>query len=840
MPTHSLSICTAIILLAFSCVMAQAAGSVTALVQCDPDQNLIAHATVKVSSMAGSAGQQYSASGISDNDMGTLWATAQNAKLPQWIEVTFPEPTTLDTIVFIPRDLPEMYFNAKTVEITFSDGDPVTAQPEDRAGAHIIKFPPHTVTSFRFTVSAGWSENMYFGLHEFMAFNDPEGRVGLVGTTIQGWKQMKLEERGRETHPCVYATPEDIARARQNVTQYEWAADYAKSVIASADKVVDKDPQWIHDTCPGKGAAFACGKTGCPICGGKYAIVGGWGGWTSAKCDWDRPGTVLCENGHLLPDADHPDEGTGYVAEDGRIHYFVGTWNAFVVEHYIGWATDLALAYSLTGDEKYAGTCAVILDALAEIYPSCTKGSWDYPSDPPSGRLARPWYQAARALVPMVHAYDQIYNSPSLDAPSFTEGMDRHQNIETNMFKDGAWYCYQQSLKGGLNNGEADYIRGALAVGCLLGIDQYIDWALDGPYGIRAMVFNNADRDGRYVETALGYALHSRNLYITFAEPLINYRSEQYPEGVNLYDEDAFRSFYVLPRLSVLLAGHSPRYGDEGPDTRKAYPPSRLYDALDYTYAERIAIRSTIPEVKEAFGTLVHSFAGDDLDKLRASANHRDWLIFHAAEIPGAGSEIPERLQRIITDSYNMGQKGMAILRTPHSNQAQACLFRYGPVLNHGHYDDLGINYVGAGYELSYDLGYGSGSTNTQVGWSKQTASHQLVLVNETPQNATDDDFTGGDLHSFAAMPGLQLADADADDVYKSQGVDQYRRCLALVGDGPNSYLLDIFNISGGRQHDYMAHSLSEDMTIDGVQLGDEFFRGFLVGRFVRPGVLRA
>ena len=37
-------------------------------------------------------------------------------------------------------------------------------------------------------------------------------------------------------------------------------------------------------------------------------------------------------NGHVLPDDDHPDEGEGYTGPDGRIHYFVGSYNAWVTE----------------------------------------------------------------------------------------------------------------------------------------------------------------------------------------------------------------------------------------------------------------------------------------------------------------------------------------------------------------------------------------------------------------------------------------------------------------------------------------------------------------------------
>jgi hypothetical protein len=168
-----------------------------------------------------------------------------------------------------------------------------------------------------------------------------------------------------------------------------------------------------------------------------------------------------------------------------------------------------------------------------------------------------------------------------------------------------------------------------------------------------------------------------------------------------------------------------------------------------------------------------------------------------------------------------MGQKGIAIMRTPNSSNAQACLLRYGPSLNHGHLDDLNISYIGLGYELTYDIGYGDGGTPTQVGWARQTASHNLVLVNEQTQLSGEADDSGGSLHLFAGMPGMKIVDADADLAYRSRGVEEYRRFLALVGDGPGSYLLDIFRVLGGTQHDYLAHALSDDATFEGVSLGE-------------------
>ena len=629
------------------------------------------------------------------------------------------------------------------------------------------------------------------------------------------WRDVKLTETGRDTHPCVYMTPADVELAKRNIERFQWARDCADTIIRRADGVVGRDPEWIRENCPGKAAPFGYGETGCPICATTYPA------WGNADCSFDRPRTVTCPNGHVLPDDDHPDSGTGYLAPDGRRHWFVAVYNTWVVETYQKWCHWLSYAYSITGEEKYAATCAVVLDALAEIYPSCDKGPWDWWWDC-SGRLSRPGYQASRVLITLVDYYDRIHNSSSLDGPSFVDGLTRRQNIEENMLKNGAAYCYEQSLAGGVNNGEADYVRGCLAVGCLLGIEAYVDWAVEGPYGIRALINNNADRDGRYVETSLGYARSCRTLYLTFSEPLINYRSDKYPNGLNLYDDDTFRSFYILPILSMDCVGHWPRYGDWSPDTDRIDPQERSFDPLDCLYAERIYARTSRPEVKQAFGSLIAYLAHGDVERLRARAADREWLLFHSDGIPQGDASLPDDLERRVSATSLMGQKGIAILRTLPGEHAQACLLRFGPVLNHGHLDDLNINYYGLGYELTYDIGYGNGVTNTQKGWARQTASHQLVLVDELPQQSgTEMDDSGGSLHLFAGMPGLQVVDADADNVYRSTGVTTYRRFVALVGDGPGSYLLDIFAVDGGSRHDYMAHALSNEIEFHGVILGE-------------------
>jgi len=466
------------------------------------------------------------------------------------VELRLPAPQTVDTVVLVGANNPTLYTQAKLVIVTPGDGESVAQELADARGPFVIKFPATEIDRLRVDiVEVHEPEKTYIGLAELYLFSDPDNRVRVKVSPTDSWRQIDP----------------DVAVARQRIETEDWARAYADTVLAAADAALARPDEWYRQMMPGKGACFAYGFTGCPICRAS------WGTWGSAKCTWDNPGHVTCANGHVLPDTEHPDSGEGYTGPDGRIHYFVGSWNAWVTENLIhGNAGYCALAYALTGEEKYAAKAAFILDLVADIYPSCDKGSWDYPSNPPSGRLARPWYQVARVLVRLVDFYDLIYNSPALEEASVTEGLTRRDNIVNNMLKNGAAYCYEQSLHGGLNNGEADYIRGALAVGCLLGIESYVRWAYDGPYGILALVHNNVCRDGRYFETST-----SRELYLTFSEPLWNYRSATFPEGINVYDDPVFRSFYTVPALSIAMLGHSPRFGDSAPDLGFLLPPRR-------------------------------------------------------------------------------------------------------------------------------------------------------------------------------------------------------------------------------------------------------------------------
>jgi hypothetical protein len=541
----------------------------------------------------------------------------------------------------------------------------------------------------------------------------------------------------------------------------------------------------------------------------------------------EDPQHIRCVNGHRLPDEAHPDTGNGYTDKTGKTFYLVGTYNSYIIDVLNSATTRLVHASALTGDTKYAHKAAIILDNLARIYPTSEKGSSDYPSNPPSGRFNRPWYQVARTLVIYVNQYDILLMSDELNQPSSNSGMTRRENIEKNMLLNGAAYCYRESvLDTALNNGEADYIRGPMAVGAAMGIPQYIAWGVDGPYSIRAMIANNVDRDGEYYETSAGYSDHARGLYMDMAEILQHYSDAAYPDGIHLADDPIFVMFNMLPRTRLRCATHPPSLGDDAPNITRIASTTPV-DRLDLNNFERLMAMKDEGAAPLAADAFLRGIG--DINKARESFPNPEWLLFHARDL---SSKATATISSEGSDLF--GQKGLAILRSGAGDHARAATLRFGPTLNHGHLDEMNLNIYAQGYEMSYDLGYSLGSTHTQVGWAHTTASHNTVVVDETPQLRAGR--SGGSLQSFTSVPGVTVVRANDAACYQSQGVQQFDRTVAMIDIDENlSYLVDIFAIKGGKQHDYFFHALSADLTTEGLEFSAPA-EGSLAGKDIHWG----
>lgn len=747
------------------------------------------------------AGDTYAPTRAVDLGAGTRWASA-DARLPQWFEARFPAPASIDT-VSVDIAVDTLYAAWREVEVSFSEGDPIRFALDESERIVRWRIPPRMTDRVRITILSVHEPKHYVGIRELTLAYDPESQLEPATAPPQPLALADLEIRGRADHPCVNITRDDVARALERIRDHAWARRIRDEIVKEADEWLrESDGYWLSYL-PEPGACYAYGFTGCPITNRTM------GTWVGARCRWDKPRQVMNPEGRWLPDDEHPDAGQGYTAPDGRIHYFVGMFNAWATEQWtLNALPALSQAYLLTDDERYAERGALFLDALASIYSESTSGSWDYPSNPPSGRLARPWYQVARNLVKYVDYYDFLYHSPAMDEPSLRPGLSRRENIERHMLLDGAYYCYEHSYHGALHNGHADYLRGALAVGCAMDIPEFVRNAVESTFSIHTMLSNNIDRDGRYYETAILYALHARNLYLTFADPLYNLRNAEYPQGINLYDDPRMQSTLFLPESVLDVCGRTPNFGDTAPDYAYKPPPTQPFSALDYRYLERLYARAGDPGLRSVYGGALAYLAGGDVDRLRYTDGDA-WLLWKGAEAPSEPPALPDTMAYRTHASWVAGMKGMVFLR----GGGQAAFLRYGPSLNHGDFDDLALLFYANGYQLSYDIGYGLGSTHCQVGWASRTVSHCLVTVDESDQLKGHG--SGGSLLFFGDLPSVKVVEATSELSYSASDVSEYRRTVALLTEG--RYLIDFFRVTGGRSHDYGFGSLGTDLTPFGV-----------------------
>ncbi|MEA3402151.1 MAG: discoidin domain-containing protein, partial [Armatimonadota bacterium] len=140
-------------------------------------KNVCLGAQVEASSNASEPGGRFYCDKAVDGSVSTRWATADHQGPPQWLQVEFAEPTTLDTVVILQVDMPELYANAERMQLAFSAGEPVEATLEDTAAAQIVRLEPRTTTYLRLTITSSYGFEHYLGVRELMAFHDPERRV---------------------------------------------------------------------------------------------------------------------------------------------------------------------------------------------------------------------------------------------------------------------------------------------------------------------------------------------------------------------------------------------------------------------------------------------------------------------------------------------------------------------------------------------------------------------------------------------------------------------------------------------------------------------------------------
>ncbi|MCC7494544.1 MAG: heparinase II/III family protein [Fimbriimonadaceae bacterium] len=167
--------------------------------------------------------------------------------------------------------------------------------------------------------------------------------------------------------------------------------------------------------------------------------------------------------------------------------------------------------------------------------------------------------------------------------------------------------------------------------------------------------------------------------------------------------------------------------------------------------------------------------------------------------------------QRTTMQPVLLPATGLAVLGGGAGQQQVHAYLNHTMGRYHKHHDALSIGLFANGRELAPDIGYTW--TNYRLHWPTLTHSHNTVVVDGL-NSALDREHTGHRLREFAVADGFQVSSVDALSAYP-QRVSRYRRTLAMVGhDSSDCYFVDVFEVAGGQQHDWLLlGSVDEDST---------------------------
>ena len=609
-------------------------------------------------------------------------------------------------------------------------------------------------------------------------------------------------------HPRWVCTPEELKATRLELAtseriqtfvkdQGELTARFAKM---SADQLIALVPRAKSQF------VYGLGMNIDPVCKQRMR----WAGW-------NRPFVMRDIKGQEYPNTAWPDHGDGVPdPKTGERYYFVAQANAKIIqllEQRI--LPALADVYALSGSRPHARAGAVLLDAVANVYPTNRRGPLDYPTARSNyswgGRLDRPGYQTARGLMNYVHAIDLLVPSGELERPShFAKAETIREQVIRNLLWDGGTYCLHFARLGSaLHNGQADYQRGAALVGLLLGVRPFCEPLLSGPTSIYVMLANNVDQNGFYYEVSPSYASHTRTLYIDMAEEVEAMRRLGWQGIEPVYAQPAMRQFLTEPFNRQEVGGHVPMLGDDGPDRDVVSPAGRLPER-----GHPIIGAQLLAQVDAAWVEVVRLPPSDGAARLLRNCFGRAeavppsdaWSIYHIRQ------PIVERVRRqplapaaFEVESVFYGGKGLALLRGGRGPQRHGVQLFFGPEHNHGQFESLTWMFFARGAEWSFDPGYFN--THLRFGWTEQSVAHQSMVIDQT---SVDPRCGSGSLLAWHAGTDVQWAMAEHLQAQRAHDVQCYERLIAQAQQTPGgelAYWLDIGRLSGGRTRDDSFHT---------------------------------
>jgi hypothetical protein len=602
----------------------------------------------------------------------------------------------------------------------------------------------------------------------------------------------------------VLRTDAEIAQARANVARYPAAKKLADNIVKAATEwLAWSDAELLKLLTPASvPRAFDVGASiGCPKCGLKIHEQFGTYPWLA---DPRKPFKLTCPvDGSVYPDNDYVVDGPPSTGSAGQVidngygwlnpknnerYWFVAHWNHWLWHRYVSSGLRaLVQAYTLTGDKRFAHKAAVLLYRIAEVYPAMdherqsrfglmqAQRGIRY-----RGKILNAIWETA-TVTGFTASYDAIWET--LDGDTELQklvgkgGADVRGFIEANLLEDAIDAYFAEKIRGNFGMHQSTLAHLALVRqngeqkvwldGLLTRIGGSSSYT-----GLYYALYNLVYRDGMPSESAPGYNF-------LWVAKLAELSALLKKGGRDLFALPRSRSLYDAPLDLINIRRFTPAWGDSGsvygdPAQLSTDVYQTAYRAYrDSRYARFLTWRGAVGE--NSFTTFESLFA---------------------APITSADANLPPQRSRVLAGA------GVAIL-CDRKDTVSASL-TYGLKAGHGHFDRLNIEIFANNQPMLPDLGYPDAMNDYVSGiytWSKNTIAHNTVVVDAARQPGN----VPGTLTLFADGGFARVLEADGAGTYPQ--AQTYRRALFQIdaGDG-NGYFLDIFDVEGGRQHDYALH----------------------------------
>ena len=603
----------------------------------------------------------------------------------------------------------------------------------------------------------------------------------------------------------------------RNLERHDWARKERDRIIKRADKWLKYDDARlrtlvVRPEVPRSGITH---DKDAPVNGEAHRKSGRY----SWKISFDKPWKITSPvDGTVYPSNDfaafiksgykdrslltgpYPDDGWGcHVKGFDKPFWFVAFYAQWSVNRLLLPALDdLSRAYLITDDRRYAHAAALLLWQLAEYYPRyCFEKQSRYGKElkPLLGRLLYHTSESLYTCQSVPPAYDAIRpaieNDEALMKFTGQTAAQIRAHIEDRMLRTMAGDIMDGSgrIRGNYGMHQIALLRIAAALRHSPrkpASQEMVAWVLRNPQakfhsdmGLEDALNNLVHRDG--------YPFESPSYNCGWIRELNDVAENLGEERHRIVAMPRFHKLFLWGIRMGCAGEFVPSYGDSnhmfhGRLGWQNYATEGGFRHYKDPILARARSQRNIPsKVRDLFA--------EPIDEEMAEAANR-----HPEPVG-----ITSRL---------MAGVGFASLQTGTPANRTALAVFYGFYRGHDHSDRLQLDIYSWRNALTPDFGSPESADShdpRRFGWLAHTASHNTVMINAR-QQARRDVMVRGRLHVYDPGRFAQLVEVSAEACYPKVA-KLYRRTLMLVDVAPDkAYIVDIFRVRGGTQHDWLVH----------------------------------